>query len=88
MTNAAEHKGRHEVLSLTAVLLKIPVLWHVTLFCWVNGSGCFEALQFLHLQGQAVQELLNLEDEGKVIFQNSENYLTNKKVPSSRGSEF
>ena len=73
--NVVEQKGRYEVpplplslppslsLSLshthTAVLVKIQVFWDVTLFCWVSGSGCFEGLQFLHLQDPAVQELLH-----------------------------
>ena len=67
--------------------VKIQVLWNVTAFCWVSGSGCFEGLLFLHLQGPAVQELFDPEDEGKVIFQNIENYLPIKTVPFSRGSE-
>lgn len=64
MMNVVGHKGRQEVLSLTAVLLKLQVFWNVTMFCWVSGSGCVEDLQFLHLQGPAVQELLDPEDEG------------------------
>jgi hypothetical protein len=85
--NIVGHKGRQEVLSLTAVLLKLQVFWNVTLCCWVSGSGCFEDVKFLHLQGLAVQELLDPEDEGTVIFQRTGNYLTNKTVPHATGSE-
>jgi len=46
MMNVVGHKGRYKVLSLTAVLMKIQVLWNVTLFCWVSGSGCLEGFIF------------------------------------------
>ena len=67
--------------------MKIQVFWDVTLFCWVSGSGCFEGLHFLHLQDPAVHELLDPDDEDKVIFQSNENYLPKKTVPYSRESE-
>lgn len=62
-----------------------PGMW--LLFCWVSASRCLEGLQFHHLQGPAVRELLDPEYEGKVIYQNIGNYLPNKTVSHSRGSQ-
>ena len=56
--------------SLTAVFLKVHDLWDVAMCDWESGSGS---------EGpRGIIGLLDLEDEGIVIFRNVGNYSPNK----------
>jgi hypothetical protein len=63
---------RSEVLIVA--LLKTQVFWDVIPCHWASSSPYLEGLQCLHLQGQAVQEVLYPENEGTMIVLNVGNY--------------
>jgi len=47
---------------LTEILLQTQAFWYITLCCWVSNSR-----SRYRLRGQAVQKILDPEDEGTTI---------------------
>jgi hypothetical protein len=47
------------------------IFWDVMLCCWVNSSGHVEGPYCHHLQGQAVQEQFDPQDERTVLSETS-----------------